>query len=374
MTRLRAILIKEFIQITRDKMTMILMFVTPIIQLLLFGWAVDTEVKHLPTVVFDQCLQQESRELLDTFTGTGYYDIHYIAKSYEEVSNRIDSGDALVGIVFPPDFAENLRSGKSASVQVIVDASDSMSANSAISTAQLVGQIKSQEITAQRLVAVTGGTVEMPYDIRIRPWYNPDFVSDFFMIPGIIGTVLTTTMVVLTSMAVVRERELGTLEQLLVTPMRGYELILGKIIPYVFIGYVQITFALLISVFVFDVPIYGSLSLLYALSMLFIVASLALGIGISTISENQMQAMQMSVFVILPSILLSGFVFPRLAMPKILYYFSELVPMTHYMIIIRGITLKGIGIQFLWEPVLALTLFTIVVFGISLSRFRKMIT
>lgn len=373
MIRLRAVLIKEFIQITRDKMTLMLMFVTPIIQLLLFGFAVDTDVKHLPTVVFDQCLQQESRELLDTFTGTGYYDVHYVADSFQEVSDRIDSGDAMVGIVFPPDFAENLRRGRSASVQVIVDASDSMAANSAISTAQLVGQIKSQQITAQRLVAVTGKAVEMPYDVRIRPWYNPDFVSDFYIVPGIIGTVLTTTMVVLTSMAVVREKEHGTLEQLLVTPLSTTELLLGKIIPYIFIGYVQITIALVLGVLVFDIPIYGSLALLYALSLLFIAASLALGIWISTVSDNQMQAMQMSIFIILPSILLSGFMFPRVAMPRFFYYLSMVLPMTHYMTIIRGITLKGIGIQFLWEPTLSLAIFIIVALGFSIYRFRKTI-
>jgi len=258
-------------------------------------------------------------------------------------------------------------------VQVIVDASDSMTASSAISAAQVIGQLKSQNIIMTRYQQLTGKKYEAPYDIRIRPWYNPDFVSAFYMVPGILGLVLTMTMVMVTSMAIVREREVGTLEQLLVTPMKSQELMLGKIIPYVFVGYLQAAIALAVGVLVFDLPINGSLGLLFLLTTPFIVASLALGILISTMAKTQMQAMQLSFFVLLPSILLSGFMFPREAMPEFFYYLGYLLPATYYLEIMRGIVLKGIGITYLWPQTIALGVFIVGVFTVSLLKFQRKI-
>lgn len=371
MRRLKALLLKEFLQMRRDRLTLAMMLGLPIIQLLLFGFAINTDVKHLPTIVFDQSLQQDSRDLLSSLEASEYFDIKYIAKNFAEVNAAVDSGKTKVGIIIPPDFSDNLKHGRTAAVQVIVDASDSMAASSAISAAQLIGQRNSQQILLQKMHGYTGHTMEMPYDLRIRPWYNPDFVSAFYMVPGIMGVILTMTMVMITSMAIVRERERGTLEQLIVTPMKNWELMLGKIIPYSIVGYVQVTVALLVGIIVFDLPVHGSLALLYALTALFIIASLSLGILISTVSKTQMQAMQMSFFVFLPSILLSGFMFPREAMPLFFNLLGNLLPLTFYLQILRGIILKGVGLSVLWPQVLSLTVFIAVALTISIKKFQK---
>ena len=272
MRRLWALLVKEFIQMRRDRLTLGMMIGLPIIQLILFGFAINTEVKHLPTIVFDQSFSQDSRDLLNSLEGSQYFNIDYVAKNFDEVNNAVDAGKVKVGVIIPPDFSDSLKHGRTASVQIIVDASDSMAASSAIGAAQLVGQTKSQQILLQQLRGYSGHEMELPYDIRIRPWYNQDFVSAFYMVPGIMGTVLTMTLVMFTSMAIVRERERGTLEQLIVTPMNTWVLLIAKIIPYIFVGYVQATVALLVGIFVFDLPVRGSLALLYSLTSLFIVA------------------------------------------------------------------------------------------------------
>ncbi|CVK19063.1 MULTISPECIES: ABC transporter permease [Sporomusa] len=373
MIRLRALLIKEFIQMRRDRLTFAMMVGLPIVQLLVFGFAINTDVKHLSTIVFDQSLQQEGRDLLASFQASEYFTIKYVAKDYQEVTAAVESGKAKVGIIIPPDYTENIKHGRSASVQVIVDASDSMAASSAISSAQLIGQLRSQELLIERMQGASGKPVAPPVDIRIRPWYNPDFISPFYMVPGILGIVLTMTMVMITSMAIVRERERGTLEQLIVTPMKSHELMLGKIIPYIFVGYVQATLALVVGALVFDVPMRGSIGLLYGLTTLFIIASLSLGVLISTVTKTQMQAMQMSFFVFLPSVLLSGFMFPREAMPQLFYQLGHLLPLTFYLEILRGIVLKGIGINFLWSQVFALIVYILVALSISIVKFQKKI-
>ena len=373
MRRLWALLVKEFIQMRRDRLTLGMMIGLPIIQLILFGFAINTEVKHLPTIVFDQSFSQDSRDLLNSLEGSQYFNIDYVAKNFDEVNNAVDAGKVKVGVIIPPDFSDSLKHGRTASVQIIVDASDSMAASSAIGAAQLVGQTKSQQILLQQLRGYSGHEMELPYDIRIRPWYNQDFVSAFYMVPGIMGTVLTMTLVMFTSMAIVRERERGTLEQLIVTPMKTWELLIGKIIPYIFVGYVQATVALLVGIFVFDLPVRGSLALLYSLTSLFIVASLAMGVLISVLAKTQMQAMQMSFFIILPSILISGFMFPREAMPAFFSALGYLLPLTFYLQIMRGIILKGIGISMLWGQVFALTAFIAIVLAISIKKFNKKI-
>lgn len=373
MNRLKALLYKEFIQMRRDRLTFAMMIGLPVIQLLLFGFAINTDVKHLSTAVFDQSLQQEGRDFLSALTASEYFDINYTVASYRQITDHIEQGTAKVGIIIPPDFSENIKHGRSAAVQVIVDASDSMAASSAISAAQMVGQLKSQEILVQKLQGAAGKTFAPPYDVRIRPWYNPDFVSAFYMVPGILGIILTMTMVMITSMAIVREREKGTLEQLIVTPMKPWELMLGKIIPYIVVGYVQATMALLAGIAVFDLPVRGSLLLLYGLTSFFIIASLALGILISTVTQTQMQAMQLSFFIFMPSVILSGFVFPRESMPLIFNWLGYLLPITFYLQILRGIILKGVGIHVLWGQILALTAFIMIALTLAIKKFQKKI-
>ncbi|MGE5404716.1 MAG: ABC transporter permease [Candidatus Saccharibacteria bacterium] len=368
MSRIIAIMKKEFLQIKRDRMTLAIVLMIPLIQIILFGYAIQTEVKHIPTVVFDQSLSQESRDMLESFTASGYFDVRYVAGSYTDVNRMIDKGDARVGIVFPPDFARDLKRGTSASVQVLVDASDSMVSNQAIATANSIGLIKSQEMLFKKMRVQT-----VPYDVEVRPWYNPDGITAYYMVPGICGIILTLTMMMLTAVSIVRERERGTLEQLLVTPMKSYELMVGKTVPYIALGYIEMTVAILVGVIFFGLPIKGSLVELYVLSLFFIIASLGLGIAISTIAKTQMQAFQMSFFVMLPSILLSGFMFPRAAMPKIIYYISDFIPLTFYLDIIRGIILKGIGFSYLMQQVGVLLLFSLVFMTIASLRFKKKI-
>lgn len=368
MSRIFFILYKEFLHMRRDKMTLGLIFMLPLVQLLLFGYAIQTEVKHISTVVFDQSLTVESRTLLESFTSSGYFDVKYTVNSFAEVNKMIDSGKAKAGIVFPTDFAQKVERGETAPVQVLVDASDNMVANQAIATASSIGLIKSQEAISRKL-----RFSEPPYDIRVRPWYNPDGETAYYMVPAILGMLVTMTMVMVTSMSIVREREKGTLEQLLVTPIKPHELMIGKILPYIVLGYVQITVALIIGKIFFNVPIQGSILELYVLTLFFITASLGMGILISNIAKTQMQAMQLAFFVLLPSIMLSGFLFPRDAMPKIIYYLGNFIPLTYYLDIIRGIVLKGIGFPYLVGQVTSLLVFSIVLLTISTLKFKKKI-
>ncbi len=368
MNRIAAVMRKEFIQMRRDRMTLGIIFLIPLVQLLLFGYAIQTEVKHIPTVVFDQSLSAESRDLTEAFSSSNYFDIVASVGSYEDVNRMIDSGQAKAGLIYPPDFSVNLKRGDSGQMQVIVDASDSMVSNQAIAIANSIGLLKSQQILFEKLPSAS-----LPYDIRVRPWYNPDGITAYYMVPAILGIIVTMTMVILTAIAIVRERERGTLEQLIVTPIKPVELMIGKTVPYIALGYLQITVALLVGSIFFQVPIRGSLLQLYLLTLFFITASLGLGLMISNIAQNQMQAFQMAFFVMLPSILLSGFMFPREAMPKFIYYLSNLIPITYYLDIIRGIILKGIGFQYLYGQVIALLIFSLLFLGVSTLRFKKKI-
>ena len=361
--RIMAMLYKEFIQIRRDTTMLRLLILLPVVQLMIFGFAIDTDVKHLPTVVYDQSNQEESRALLNTLTATGYYDIKYRAASLAELNSRIAAGDAVAGIVFPPDMTKSIKRGTGAQIQLIVDGSDTSSANSAVSTAQLAVQQAAQQYMPTEQTPV--------YDLRIRMWYNMDAVSVYNIVPGIIGIVLTMTLVLVAGLSIVREREEGTLEQLMVTPLRPLELMIGKIVPYICIGYLQISIAIVLAKIVFEVPFEGSILLFYALSTLFMLATLSLGILISTMAQNQMQAMQMALFIMLPSILLSGFMFPRLSMPKIFYYFSALLPMTHYIEIARGLFLKGLTLEYLYPQAIFLTIFSLCLLSLSIWRFRR---
>jgi ABC-2 type transport system permease protein len=373
MTRLQAMLQKEFIQMRRDPVTLIIMFLLPVFLMLLFGFAIRTDIKHQHTIVFDQSLTKESRSLLASFSASEYFDIDYTAKSFADIKQHLDEGKDKVGIIIPPDLTNNLKHDRPTPIQVIVDASDSNAATAAMSAAESIGTLKSREILLQKYHAagIKEDTMKL-YDTRIMAWYNRDFITAYYMLPGIMGIVLTMTMVMLTSMAIVRERERGTLEQLIVTPLHTWELLLGKLIPYIFIGYVQATIALLVGVAVFNLPIRGSLLALYALTTLFIIASLSLGLMISTIAATQMQAMQMSfLLLMMPSFLLSGFIFPREAMPTFFYYFSAILPMTHYIDILRGIILRGCSFASLTSQAAALAGIFALTFGIAVRKFSR---
>jgi len=369
--RLTAIIVKEFIQLVRDRRTLAMALLMPVIQLLLFGYAITTDVEHLPTVVVDYSRSQESRALLERFVNSRYFTIRDYVGTLDEVQTRIDRGRARVGIVIPPDFAGDLQAGRQAQVQVIVDASDPLVARSALSTAEAIGQVTSLEIAGNLLgrsgIAIKG----MPLEVRTRAWYNPDLRSVNFMVPGLLAVILSMLTLMLTAIAIVRERELGTLEQLVATPIRKTELMLGKILPYVVLGYVDITLALLIGAFWFRVPIRGSLLLLYGLTSIFYLASLGQGILISTVSRTQRQAMQASFFVFLPTILLSGFMFPREGMPQVIQWFGYALPLTYFLVIVRGIILKGVGALALVGQIIPMAILGLFFFVVSVVRFQK---
>jgi len=366
--RLRAIFWKEFIQMRRDKTTLRMMLGVPVMQLILFGYAINTDVRHLPTTVFDQSRTQQSRALVDRLAATGNFRIGAPAVSYADAIARIDQGRARAAIVIPPDYAQSLKRGRPTAVQVLVDATDPTASQSAIGAAQLVGQRTNVEILRAR----AGLTSNVPpVDVRMRPLYNPALKQALFMVPGIIGALLSNMLIITTAIAVVREREAGTLEQLIVTPLNRWQIMTGKIAPYLLVGYVQMTTVLIAGSLMFHVPIRGSLLLIYAVSLLFITASLSLGLLFSTLARTQAQAIQASFFVLLPNIMLSGFMFPREAMPAFAKALGLFIPLTYYLQTLRGIILKGVGIEAVWPQTLALGAFAAVLFMLSVQRFHK---
>jgi ABC-2 type transport system permease protein len=352
--RVWSIVAKEFIQIRRDPRTLAIVLVMPLMQLILFGYAINTAVDHIATIVFDQAQDAQSRGFLSSFFNTGYFDPTGQAGSLEQVRQAIDAGRARVGIVVPPDFSRDLVAGRPPKAQVLVDGSDPNTAQTALLVAGTLAQRGGQSV-----------------DVRPVVLYNPSMQSINFMIPGLLGLILQFQTLLLTAFAVVRERERGTLEQLVVTPVKSWELMLGKILPFVVVAFGNVLLASAIGRFWFGVEFAGNYFLLLALAGLFVLSSLGLGLLISTVSQTQAQAMQMALFVMLPSIILSGFVFPREGMPHPIRELGLLIPLTYFLQILRGIILKGVGVEVLWPEVLALAAFGLIVFGLSANRFRK---
>jgi len=366
--RLRSIIRKEFIQMRRDPATLTMMLGVPIMQLLLFGFAIRQDVRNLPTVVFDASRTQESRDLVQRFQATGNFRLRGQAPSYGDALAQVDRGRARAAVVIPGDFARRLKAGRQAQIQVLVDATDPTASQSAIGAAQLVGQRINVEIIQSR-----GGVAvrQPPLDVRVRPLYNPALKSVLFIVPGIIGILLSNILIIITALSVVREREHGTLQQLIVTPLTPGEIMIGKIAPYLLVGLVQLTAVLVVGHVVFRVPVRGSVPLVYGVSLLFIIASLGLGLLISTLARAQAQAIQASVFFLLPNVLLSGFMFPREAMPPVAHEIGYALPLTFYLQVMRGIILKGVCVRELWPQILVLAVFATLLFSFSVRRFHK---
>jgi ABC-2 type transport system permease protein len=357
---------KEFIQMRRDRLTLGIMTAVPVIQLLLFGFAIQTEVRHIPTVVLDESRTPESRDLIAAFENTGNFRIVSHVDGRDALDDWIARGDAQAGIAIPHDFPRDLARGTTATVQVVVDASDPLSSQAALAAAAGVAQMRNLAI-----LSAAAHRPLLPLETRVRPRYNPGLRSPNYIVPGLVGVILTITLVLVTAMAIVRERERGTLEQLIVTPITRTELMLGKIAPYVGVGLVQMTTVLLLGRFVFDVPLTGNVLLLYAVALVFVVASLALGLFISTLVRTQQQAMQAAFFFVLPNILLSGFMFPRQAMPAVFQWIGAFLPLTHFLKVLRGILLKGVGVPELWREMLILVAFAAILIALSVRRFHK---
>jgi ABC-2 type transport system permease protein len=363
--RLWPMLRKEFIQMRRDRLTLGIMLGIPALQLVIFGFAIRTEVRNLPTVVLDESRSYESRALVQVMNNTGNFRVVQHVGSREELRRMIDSGEASAGVVIPPGFQRDVRRG-GAQAQVIVDAADPLASQSAISGATLAGQARSAELA--------GGAARAPaVEVRVRPWYNPALRSEAYIVPGLIGVLLSLTMILVTSLAITRERERGTLEQLIVTPIGKTSMMLGKILPFVLVGYVQMTVVLILGRILFRVPVRGSLAELYAVTFVFVMASLGLGLFVSTVARTQAQAMQLSFMLLLPNILLSGFMFPVQAMPRPMQWISVVLPLTHYLTVLRGVLLKGVGWTLLWHEAAILCAMATVILALSVVRFSKTI-
>jgi ABC transporter DrrB family efflux protein len=377
-TGLWAVLTKEFVHIRRQRSTLFFMLVVPVIQTLIFGYAIDMEIENIPTVVWNADGRSHSRELLGAFENTRRFRI--VANVYDDESFRraLTSGWAKVGIRVPPNYTDRLVAGEEVQVQVLIDGSDSQVANTARNSAQLLSYNLSIQIARAKGEALQiapardpSGRSTLPIEMRPRILYNPDLESSHFFVPGLVGIILQLVTLFLTSFAVVRERELGTLEQLFVTPVGRTALLLGKLLPYAVVGFVELLTVLTVMIYVFGVPIHGNVTLLVALSMLFMVCALALGLLVSTLARTQLEAVQFAFVIMLPSVLLSGFVFPRSEMPLLIYLITFAIPATYFIEILRGIVLRAADFQDLIGPTIGLLACGTVIMLLAIARFRK---
>ncbi|MDV6032947.1 MAG: ABC transporter ATP-binding protein/permease [Phycisphaera sp. RhM] len=378
MAGLWAVLIKEFVHIRRQPTTLFFMLVVPVMQTIIFGYAIDTQIENIPTVVFNMDGRQQSRELVDALVNTRRFRLIEHVQNEDAFQRAMSSGRAKVGVRIPPGYVDQLLRGEQARLQILIDGSDSQVATTAQSTAQLLGLNLSIQMAKSKGEALqiapardASGQGVLPIDVRTRMLYNPDLESSHFFVPGLVGIILQLVTLFLTSFAVVRERELGTLEQLFVTPVGRTGLLLGKLLPYALVGFVALLTVLAVMIYVFGVDIRGSISLLLALSMLFMVCSLGLGLLVSTLAKTQLEAVQFAFVIMLPSVLLSGFVFPRSEMPLPIYLITFGIPATYLIEILRGVVLRGADFVDLVPWVVGLTICGAVVLILSVLRFQK---
>jgi ABC-2 type transport system permease protein len=362
---------KELIQLRRDRLTLGMVAAMPVMQILLFGYAINTDVRHIPLAVYDQDASADSRDLVRSLVATGFYDLMGYVQSYTEIEGLVRADRARAVIVIPTRFASDLRLGRPTKVQLIVDGSDPQTVASATDAASGLVAARSAQLAVERSRSRGQPAAAATLSLEPATWYNPELRTAVFVVPGLVGIILTMTMIMMTAMAIARERERGTLEQLIVSPIGRVELMVGKILPYVGIGYVQMTLILLIAASVFRTPVVGSMLLLYALALLFIAASLAVGLVFSTAAKTQQQAMQLSFFFLLPNILLSGFMFPFDAMPRLAQILSQALPLTHFLRIVRGIALRGAGFSDLGGELLWLVGILVALVAIAAFRFQK---
>lgn len=367
--RLAAVVRKEFQQFVKDKKLLPLVFVAPVLQLTFLGFAASLDVKNIAVVLCDLDKTSESRAFAAAFTNSGYFTVEETEEDQRRLADRLDDGNAAMALVIPHGFGERVVTRRSVTVQVLLDGSEG---NSAAIASGYIGQIVNR-YSQEKLAAVAGDIRRLGgVSAEARAWYNPTLVSRRFMVPGVMVLILLITTMLLTSMAIVREKEIGTLEQLLVTPLRPAEVIVGKLLPFVLIGLIVSTVAMLVIVFGFGIPVRGSLLLLLAMTLLFMLASLGLGLLVSTVSRTQQQAMMIGMFFILqPMMYLSGFVFPVENMPEVLQWVAAFIPMKYYLTAIRSIMLKGTGLADLWPEALALLVMGSAILWTSVKRFRE---
>src|SRR5215469_7752376 len=363
--RTGAMLIKEFIQLRRDRVSFAMIVMIPVMQLLLFGYAINTTPRHLPTAVLLQEDTDLGRSILKALENTAYFRFTREVHTVQEFDDLLKSGKVLFGVEVPRGFERAVRRGDRPALLIAADATDPIAASSAISSLSVVVQ------TALEHDLYTGDPPSLPFEIRAHARYNPAASSRLNIVPGLVGTILTMTMLIFTALSVTREIERGTMESLLSMPIKPVEVMFGKIVPYVMVGFIQATLIIGIGVLLFGVPILGSLPLLALLSTLFLTTNLSIGYTFSTLAQNQLQAMQLSIMFFLPSILLSGFMFPFLGMPVWAQYVGEALPLMHYLRIVRAIMLKGSTLQNLQYDALALVGLTLLAMTVAVTRFRR---
>jgi ABC-2 type transport system permease protein len=371
--RLKQMLIKEFIQVLRDKRTRFILIGPPIIQMMVFGYAANYEIHHVPTVVLDLDHSQESRELVSRFTSSPYFDVQQQLTDSRQLGDAIEQGTATVGLEIDAGFAQQLLKGQTAPLQVIVDATNS---NTALIASGYISQIAlrfAQEYQRDRIERIVPQFIELMPSVELapRPWYNPDLRSRWFFVPGIIGSLTLVLVITLTAFAVVREREIGTLEQIMVTPIRPAEFILGKTLPFFLIGLFDVTLIAVVGSLWFQVPFRGHISVLALGAVLFLLCMLGVGLLISTISATQQQAMVTSFFFIMPAITFSGFGFPISTMPHWMQMCSYAIPLRYFLIVIRGTYLKGVGMDILWPQMAAMAGLGVLLLTTAILRFHK---
>jgi len=370
-SRLFSIIRKEFIQILRDPRTLAMILFIPVMQLFLLGYSATSDVRNIPIAVYDQSRSPESRALVDAFRAADYFLIAFDVDSNDQIRTLIERGETRAAIIIPPDYSKKLLQGD-AQVAVILDGSDPAIGGTALSTARLIGQAHATKIL-QEQAARSGRSAEFrpPLEVRPQVWYNPDLISAHFMIPGVIGMILFAITSILTATTIVRERERGTIEQLIVTPIRSWELIVGKLIPYVILSLFDTLMVLAIGHVWFGVPVRGDLGLIIALSGLLLLSGLGIGLFASTIANTQQEAMMTTWMTLLPSIFLSGFFFPLEAMPLVLRWISYIIPLRYYLVIIRALLLKGVGAAAIQNEIIALAIFGVGIMTAAAMRFRK---
>lgn len=370
--RVRSMMIKEFIQVLRDVRMRGLVFIAPIIQLLIFGYAVTTDVRNVELAVRDMDHSVESRELVARFASSRYFRIVARPETDEDIRRLLDRGEARAALNIRHGFSDALRSRRPAEVQLIVDGTDSSSARVVLDYSSRIVMNYSQAVTVQRLERTAGAVVFVPgIDLRTRVWFNENLESRNFFVPGVIAMIVMLVTLLLTSMAVVREKEIGTMEQVLVTPIRPVEFILGKTLPFALLAFADVILVTVVGVFWFEVPIRGSLVLLFASTAVYLLTSLGVGLLISTVSSTQQQAMMTTFFFFFPAVLLSGLIFPIENMPTVVQWMTYLDPLRYFLVVVRGIFLKGIGWDILWPQIAGLFVLGVCLLGLAVARFRK---
>jgi ABC-2 type transport system permease protein len=370
--RIWHIIVKEFIQVLRDRRMRIILFVPPLLQLITYGYAVNFDIKHIATAVFDEDRTPQSRALIQRFAASEYFDIVRYASTQRELGELIDRGEATMVVRIDRNFARKLKSGQQAPVQLIIDGTDS---NAALVVGRYAGSVLgsySEQMMRDRIRRLgAGGEISAPVAVEQRAWFNPNLISRYSFVPGVIAMVVMLVSLMLTAMAVVREKEIGTMEQILVSPIRPMELMLGKTIPFVLISLADVALVTVVGVFWFEVPFRGSILVLLLGTILFLFNSVGLGLFFSTISSTQQQAMMASSFFFTPAILLSGFVFPIANMPAAVQYVTYINPLRYFIVVVQGIFLKGVGLATLWPQMAAMAALGITMLAMSVLRFHK---